>query len=93
MIAWLYQKLINMRSITPDISDDAICKVPGCANKAVDQWHPATCSLRESGVEVGWIPVCSEHDIQCNEQTVRFFFGDKYDDELAAYRSRRTKPE
>lgn len=70
----------------------AVCQVPGCEKPAVDCWLPSTCALREAGVEVDWISVCAEHDVQSNENTTRFFFGAKYDDELAAYRSRRIQP-
>lgn len=65
------------------------CCVAGCSAKAVDMWLPSVCAVREAGVEVGYMAVCVEHDIELNNYTTRFFFGAKYDKELADYATRR----
>ena len=56
---------------------------------ATDYWMPSTCALREAGIKIDWVAVCAEHDVQSNEATTRFFFGENYDSELAEYRARR----
>jgi hypothetical protein len=88
LISWIYRLLLNRKNIGPDLGDQ-ICGIDGCAEPASDQWFPSTCALREAGVQVDWFPVCVEHDAQINEKTVRFFFGEKYDKELAKYRTSR----
>lgn len=89
MWIWIHRFLMNRKNVGPELEADVSCGIPACKNPASDQWMPSTCALREAGVEVDWVAVCNEHDVQLNEDTVRFFFGDKYDTELAAYRQRR----
>tara|TARA_R110000823_G_scaffold38236_3_gene103172 strand:+ start:2768 stop:3004 length:237 start_codon:yes stop_codon:yes gene_type:complete len=66
-----------------------LCCVADCVGIATDYWLPSVCAVRETGVEVGYMPVCTEHDIELNNYTTRMFFGTKYDDELSAYAKRR----
>ena len=89
MIHWVFKKLSNRKNIAPVLTDGLTCDVPNCSAPATEQWMPSVCALREAGIEVDWVNVCNEHDVQMNEQTVRGAFGDKYDAELAAYRNRR----
>lgn len=87
MLRWLYRKLSNRHNIAPPL-EYKVCCVPGCGMDAAEQWLPSVCALRQSGVDVDWMPVCAEHDVQLNEVVTRLIFGDRYDAELAAYRSR-----
>lgn len=84
----VYRKLMNRGHLAPPV-EDGVCQVPGCANAATEQWMPSVCALRESGVEIDWVHVCTEHDIQLNESITRLVFGDQYDGALAAYAERR----
>lgn len=85
---WLHRWASNRGDIGPGEVTGTCC-VPGCDRPAVESWMPNCCALREAGVEVDWVHVCAEHDVEMNEQTVRSVFGDRYDAELAAYRERR----
>jgi len=89
MFRWIYLRLMNRKNIGPIAQEGDGCGVHGCSNLATEHWLPSTCALREAGVKVDWVAVCDEHDVQSNEDTTRFFFGNKYDAELAAYRARR----
>ena len=84
---WLYNKLMNKPNIGPKMQPGT-CQVLGCTKPAVDQWFPSVCALRDAGVKVDWVAVCAEHDVQANEITVRHFYGDKYEAELAKYRDK-----
>ena len=87
----LYIWLGNRSNIGREIPPDSICAIDGCEGKAVEHWFPSVCALRSAGVQVEWLAVCAEHDIQVNEMTVRFFFADRYDDELQDYRTNRSE--
>jgi len=87
MWQWVYKTLLNRRNIAPPMRHDVPCDIPGCTTIASEQWFPTVCALREAGIVVDWVNVCAEHDVQANEDTVRFFFGPKYDVELAQYRA------
>lgn len=89
MLTWLHRWLVNRRNIGPKIPADGICGIDGCQEPANNMWCPSVCALREAGIEVEWVLVCAEHDVQSNEETTRFFFGDKFNRELAEYRARR----
>lgn len=84
----IYRFFFNRPNIGPGKAEGP-CQVPGCTNPATENWFPSVCALREAGVEIDWVAVCDEHDVQMNEQTVRGAYGDRYDVELAAYRERR----
>ena len=73
------------------MTDDkqTLCCVKDCVGIATDYWLPSVCAIREVGVIVDYMPVCTEHDIELNNYTTRMFFDDKYDAELAAYAVRR----
>ncbi len=87
---WLHKFLNNRRNVGPgEPPEGTLCCISGCGAPAVESWFPSVCSLREAGVKIDWVHVCAEHDVQSNEQSVRFFFGDRYDEELKAYRERR----
>ena len=89
MLHWLYRKLSNRANMAPALASGLTCDVPGCDAVASEQWMPSVCALREAGIVVDWVNVCAEHDVQMNEQTVRWAYGGEYDAELAAYRERR----
>lgn len=89
MLGQFYQWLMNRKSIATEKLPSATCQIPGCERKAADQWLPSVCALREAEVNVDWVAVCAEHDAEINEITTRFFFGDRYDGELKAYRDSR----
>ena len=93
MIAWVYKRLMNRTNIAAQLADGKKCCVPHCKNGASEQWFPSVCALREAGVSMDWVSVCEEHDVDANEMMTRFFFGEKYDTELAAYRTRRMQGE
>lgn len=89
MLARLYKFLLNRGNIAPALPEGMPCCVPGCDNKATEQWFPSFCSLREAGVKITWLHVCAEHDVELNENQVRLLFGSQYDRELARYRQSR----
>lgn len=86
---WLHKWASNRRDIGPGDVDMGTCSVPGCSRPAEESWMPNCCALREAGVEVKWVHVCTEHDVEINEAITRGLFGDRYDAELAVYRERR----
>jgi len=89
MLSKIYSWLLNRRNLAPDIELSDQCAVPDCTREASEQWFPSFCALREADVKIEWVSVCAEHDVAINENSVRALFGNKYDDELKAYRSRR----
>lgn len=88
MWTWLHTFIVNRKRIGPPPVKGQTCGIPGCNAPAVDSWCPSTCALREANVPAVWVPVCAECDVRANEQTVRFFFGDQYENELSEYRAR-----
>jgi hypothetical protein len=85
---WLYKFLMSRRNVAPKLRGQT-CAINGCNEPATDQWFPSVCALREAGVEIDWVPVCPRHDTKINQFMVRFFFGSKYEQELADYYNRR----
>lgn len=70
----------------PEVQAGTGCGVPNCDSVATDYWLPSVCALREAGIEVDWVPVCTKHDFELNKFTINFFFEEKYDDVLASYK-------
>ena len=76
-----------MSSNTPTDPPAGVCCVPDCSKYAREWWLPSVCALAD--VEVGWLGVCTHHDLQLNELTVRLLFGDAHDDTLRRYREQQ----
>lgn len=93
MIRWvlhhLTRRLLSRGEILPPLQERLRCAVPGCDRIAEEQWLPSFCALREAGVPPEAVPVCGEHDVELNEMSTRFLFGERYEAELSAYRKSR----
>jgi len=89
LLAPVFRWLLNRGNIAPEIEAGKCCAVPGCSEIASEQWFPSFCALREAGVPIEWVPVCDKHDIELNSTSIKILFGDRFDAEVAAYKSRR----
>lgn len=86
MIYWFIRKLLNRGRLAPELAAGSVCV--RCGAEADEQWLPNVCALR-GRVEIGWMPICANCDVELNEHTVRFFFKDAMDPHLEAYRAER----
>jgi hypothetical protein len=66
----------------PQMPTDAVCA--RCGAPASESWWPSVCALADEAKD--WIPLCAEHDVELNEMTVRFLYGDKRNAALDEYR-------
>lgn len=89
MLAKIYKWLLNRKNIAGEIKSGACCAVPNCNNNATEQWFPSFCALRDAGIEIEWVPVCTTHDIELNAANIKILFGDKYNAEIRDYQQRR----
>lgn len=57
-----------------------------CGAQGYSQW--SACALKGPRGAIKFFVACIQCDVELNEAAVRLMFGDKYEDELAAYRKR-----